>query len=136
MFTGVYRVFTGKSECRAIGISNLWGLHVTRNPCNFEISTLWHFFIHEPLSSCAPKCFQEKIGKGKIYQIEIGKDRFVCKISISNTDGCLELESFLPFSSLGYVVYVFAHKSQPYLHSEPFTLCIKIAIIFYILKVS
>ena len=90
-------------------------------------------FATQFFSTCL---IQEKIGKGKIYQIKIGKDRFVCKISISNTDGCLELESFLPFSSLGYVVYVFAHKSQPYLHSEPFTLCIKISVILYILKVS
>ena len=32
MFTGIYGYFTGKSEW---GISNLWGLHVTHNPCNF-----------------------------------------------------------------------------------------------------
>ena len=67
--------------------------------------------FHTIFSACL---IQEKIGKGKIYQIKIGKDRFVCKISISNTDGCLELESFLPFSSLEYVVYVFAHKSLTY----------------------
>ena len=44
---------------------------------------------------------QEQIRIGNIYQIKIGKDQFVCKISILNTDGCLDLESFLPFSSLG-----------------------------------
>ena len=47
MFTGNYRDFAGKSECRDFKIYG--DCMYTCNPCNFEISTLWIRIIRGPL---------------------------------------------------------------------------------------